>query len=196
MRTQPTKLSNTPAATAEPITPATFRAHGASAGSSAGWLPGRPCSIPRRHWHRRHPSRTDQRVDLVAAEQVHQFGHQHPDAVPAQNAIMPRLRIPSVFNCRNDPPRASSQPSAPRKMVTILISALRGIRQTLDHTRFTQQVAKGKHPDQRRSVRQQQANQQTQHDREDDLRPAPPGRSCCMTMERSSLVVSARMIGG
>ncbi|SAR70976.1 Uncharacterised protein [Klebsiella pneumoniae] len=127
---------------------------------------------PRRHRHRRHPRRADQRVDFVPAEHVHQLRHQHPGGGPHAEGDHPqhqdpqRLRLQELVRHQLGPHR---QPEEDGDDVDQRV--LHRIAQPLHHAALAHQVAEAEHPQQRRGVRQQERHQQQQHRREEDLLP-------------------------
>ncbi|MNY15358.1 hypothetical protein D3C86_1485670 [compost metagenome] len=120
-----------------------------------------------------------------------------PAAVPAQNASIPSSRMPRVFSCRKESAESFEPTVRPRKMVTILISALREV----SARRSTTPASRSRLPRANMPISGAASGSSKPISRHSMIgktifSACPTGRSCCMTMARSSLVVSARMIGG
>ncbi|SAW73348.1 Uncharacterised protein [Klebsiella pneumoniae] len=190
-------MSITPAAIAEPITPATF---GPIACISRKFCPSasRPTLFDTRAaiGTADTPAEPISGLILCRLNTFISFAISTPAAVPTQKAITPSTRIPSVCGCRNLSATSLAPTDSPRKMV-MLISAFC----TVSLSRSTTPLSRIRLPKQNipssgaaSGSRSATSSNSTAGNR--IFSRLLTVRSCTMRIFRSLSVVSAFMIGG
>src|SRR5690554_617085 len=123
------KLSNTPAATAEAITPATFGPIACISRKFCG-LDSKPTLFDTRAAIGTADTPAEPINGLILLLVLNLFitlAMITPMAVPMLNATMPKDKIPKVFIFRNDSAESLDPTVKPKPIVTILISVLREV---------------------------------------------------------------------
>ncbi len=190
---------NTPAATAEPITPATLGAMACMIRKFCGSsLRPHHLADARRVGHRRHAGRADDGVDLVAREQVHELGEEHAggrghaEAQRAQHGDLHRVRGQEAAGVGRG---AHAQAQQDGHDVDQRVA--RGLGQALGDPALLQQVAEEQEAEQADGARRDGGADAGRPTTGNMMRTRLlTGRDGFMRISRSLRVVSSLMIGG
>ncbi len=124
----------------------------------------------RRHRHGRNTGGTDERVDFVLAEAIHHLGHENARRRTATEGHHPQDQNPQRLHLQKRLGRQlRTHRQAQRNGDDIDQRVARRIGQTIHNAAFAQQVAESEHAHQGRRIRQQQANQNAEDQRENDF---------------------------